>query len=248
MHERVGEILAARHPAALAERIRAVPNGFDADDFRRETKPPPSLPLRLCYTGVLYGGQRDLGGLLLALRRLVNAQEVGAGEIEFIYAGPDGGIARRMAAECGASEFLKDLGSVSAEEARRLQESSHLLVIAEKAEHHPLILANLPGKAVEYLGARRAILALVHPKSSVADLIRETGSGAAMLPRDMESIQRYVKDCVANLRAGIWPEMYGDQPTIERWSWSSLSIKLAGVLAEAAHGAVSGSSVGDVQS
>lgn len=224
------QILAARIPPQAKAQIEVVPNGFDSAEVPTDVATPRGLPFRLCYTGSLYGGKRDLSGLFGAIRNLADSSDLRAGELEFTFAGPDGTAVRTMAERCGIATFVREVGIVNAAEAKRLQQSSHLLVLVENATDTPWIRGNMPGKAYEYLGAGRPVLALAHPGSSIAALFNETGTGVTFRPTDTPALTNFLRASMLEVRASGVLGYEPDTAAIRANSWESISKRLAAVL------------------
>jgi glycosyltransferase involved in cell wall biosynthesis len=234
MHERIAEILRARLPEYLHDRVKVVPNGFDPGEFAGETQAPKSLPLRLCYTGILYGGKRDLTGLFQAIRVLQDEGEAVSGDLEFIYAGSDDDVVREVAERSGVADVLRCMGRVPADEARRLQRSAQILVLVEAAEDDPWIRGNMPGKAYEYLGANRPVLALAHPEGSIADLYAATRSGVTLHPKDVKGIAEYLRGALKAFKLTGGLPLDPDQNAVQAMSWGMIVTRLGTLLDEAA--------------
>jgi hypothetical protein len=71
-----------------------------------------------------------------------------------------------------------------------------LLLIMGKEEGTAIV----PGKVFEYLGARRPILAIVHPDGESAGLVRQTNTGVVIDPEDVEGIVQTLRDLYAEWR------------------------------------------------
>lgn len=230
VHERIAEILRARLPAGLRDRVTVVPNGFDPVEFDGGSPPPVGLPLRLCYTGLLYGGKRDLSGLFRAIQMLLQSGRANQGDLEFVYAGSDTHVVGAVASRFGLVDMVRALGSVPADEAKRIQLSSHVLVLVEAAEDDPWVRGNMPGKAYEYLGAERPVLALAHPEGSIAELYSATQAGVTLHPNDSEGIAQFLQTALEAIRTGKAVPYEPDRNAVKASSWEAIGARLATLL------------------
>ena len=229
------KILASRSRGLASVRIHVVPNGFDAREFKDESPVTEGLPLRLVYTGTLYGGQRDVSGLFASLGALIEYCGVRPDELEFHYAGADGASLHAAALQAGISCIVRDHGVVESSEALRLQQSAHVLVLVEKANDDPWILGNMPSKAYEYLGARRPVLVLAHPKGAIAELYSMTRAGTTVHPNDSNRMREYLQQAVASLRARRRLEYDPHVRVVASFEWQAISELLAKVLSDVRH-------------
>jgi glycosyltransferase involved in cell wall biosynthesis len=230
MNEGNAKILAARGPIGTRSRVFVVPNGFDADEFSKDVPIPQGFPLRLCYTGSLYGGKRDLGGLFGAFRLLMERREVSKNEVQFMYAGESSALVQALAEREGVKELIVDRGFVSGSAAKDMQQASHVLVLAEAADDDPWIMGNMPAKAYEYLGAARPVLALAHPAGAIAQLLEETHAGRTFRPDDSAGVAAYLSELVGALRQNGRVPFTSDAVAVSRHSWQERSALLAGLL------------------
>lgn len=230
MNRSNAEILAAHHRAVHPCQIHVVPNGYDAGEHTEGASPPITLPLRLVYTGALYGGKRDLSALFSGLRQLLDDGEWRRDEVEFCYAGTDGRELRAMASRAGLESIVYDRGVIPAQEARRLQQSAHLLILAEAADDNPWIQGNVPGKAYEYLGARRPVLALAHPEGAIAQLYQETHAGVTIHPNDTSRIREHLRKAISTLRSKGRLDYSPDEAKVNACGWPVISRQLANIL------------------
>ncbi len=236
MHGRIAEILRARLPVGLRERVTVIPNGFDPAEFGGGSPPPVDLPLRLCYTGVLYGGKRDLSGLFRAIQMLLQSGKAKQGDLEFVYAGSDADVVHAVASRFGQVDMVRVLGRVPTDEAKRVQLSSHVLVLVEAAEDDPWVRGNMPGKAYEYLGAERPVLALAHPEGSIAELYAATRAGVTLHPNNSEGIAQFLQNALEAIKAGKLVPYEPDRSAVKASSWEVIGARLASLFDDAVRG------------
>jgi hypothetical protein len=171
------EDLLAAHPDLAPQRISVVTNGFvPAPDRRR---PPPGEPMTILYAGTVNVGE-DLAPVIAAFDRLDAAHP---GSFRLRVMGP----AERWdawAAEGGRRPWLQIMGLVTPAEARAaMSESSALLLLQTHSAYDRI----LPGKAFEYIGVRRPILALISAQGELANLLT-AHADARVVPREDPSL------------------------------------------------------------
>jgi glycosyltransferase involved in cell wall biosynthesis len=220
-------ILAHRQGSRFANRIEVVGNGFDPAEFPEDSGPPVGLPLRLCYTGILYGGKRDSSVVFAAIRLLIDRGIIGAQEVQFVYAGDEGLVVRTAAAHHGLEHRVCDREMLPAVEAKRLQLQSHILCLLEVADDDEWVKFNVPGKTMEYFGARRPVLALAHPGGAIADLIREANVGSTFHPRDVEGVAHALEAYLTALRANGQILYSPNEAVMLRYRWDGIAARLA---------------------
>jgi hypothetical protein len=96
-----------------------------------------------------------------------------------------------------------------------LEETDYLLLI----QHHA---PSLPGKAFEYLGMGKPILAIAAPGSELARLIDETGAGMWADPGDLAAVERMLTAAVLGSA-----RMTGDGSLVERFDRRNLTREYA---------------------
>ena len=226
-------LLASRYGDSVGQRIEVIPNGFDPVEYPLQGCVSGALPLVLLHTGIFYGGRRDITGLFQAIQALLARGNV-KDEIALWIAGDDEGYATSMAARMNLASVVRDLGRVPAAQAISLQASAHILLLVESAEDTEWVLGNPTAKLYEYLGAHRPILALVHPQSIIAQVVRETRTGDVFAPDDVDGIVSILKVYLAALNArGSIPYMPSTD-IVAQYGWDVLIHKVGRVLDQVA--------------
>lgn len=182
----IREDFLADHPALDPRTVSVIPNGFDPDDFRGAALPPEMeatlapdpTRLRIVYTGSLLGN-RSPSAFFEALAVCARA---GAPGVEAIFAGTDQDAIRAEAARAGVSDRVRTVGYLPQREACALLRAADaaLLLVGDLAGSAGVV----SGKAYQYVGSGRPILALA-PEGTAADLVRKTGAGIVLAPRDV---------------------------------------------------------------
>jgi glycosyltransferase involved in cell wall biosynthesis len=192
--------LLERHPFLQEDRVVAIPNGFDPEDFPAELPQPPVDRFVLSYVGTVFR-LTSARGLMEGLR-LFHAREPDLARLlEVRFAG------RIVPTEAVHFEGSEALG------VRRLGYLDHARAIEELARSH-LALCLLddvsgveriyPAKIFEIMHLRRPCLAL-SPEGALANLVRHCRAGEVVAPRDAEAIASALHRSVDRFRAGVAP-------------------------------------------
>ncbi|HEX4838490.1 MAG TPA: glycosyltransferase family 4 protein [Solirubrobacteraceae bacterium] len=164
------------------------PNGWDPDLERDagEAEPPrlDEAAVTLVHTGKLTGGWgRHPGALLDALRRLREEDPQTAARLRLVLAGRLDEDEQRLIEGARLDGIVRHVGVLTRAQAMALQRDADVLLLITS----PTLVWELPGKVFEYFGAGRPILALAH-ENEAARLVRETGTGWTVPPRDVDAI------------------------------------------------------------
>ena len=178
------------HPDFPEDRVHVIPYGFD--EVLYATLPPHRFEgFTLVHTGTFYAGLRDPGPFFEGLARVQDLP------IRVVHAGvlqPDW-LARLEA--LGISDRFEVLGLLSREAIAPLQlGASALLLIGNRGG------LQLPGKLLDYLGARRPILALRNDVRDIAaDLVAARCAGP-VVPNQPEAIAAGLRQLYAWWKEG----------------------------------------------
>jgi len=219
-----GERVRDRFPELAPRLAPSITNGFDADDFAGPEPERSRGTFRIVHTGFLHteAGQelrrsrrrrRILGGmpipdvdfltrshvfLLEAIERLIAAEPELAEVIEVHLAGVLSAVDREIAERSGVCRLH---GYLSHVETIELLRSADLLFLPM----HDLPVGTraglVPGKAYDYLGARRPILAAV-PDGDARDYLTAAGNAAICRPDDVSGLAAAVRDEIGRWREG----------------------------------------------
>lgn len=179
----VQEQMRARYPDVEAEKFGLVWNGYDPlalEGFCREGRKHDlgEGKVLVSYAGTMHETSSPkqyfeaLDRLPEEVRGRVVTRMIGrvTDDLEYLLHGR----------KCEIQRF----GFLPQKEAfRMLEETDYLLLI----QHHA---PSLPGKAFEYLGMGKPILAIAAPGSELARLIDETGAGMWADPGDLAAVER----------------------------------------------------------
>lgn len=183
------DLVRPRYPRIPASKFTEIPYaGFDPADFAGYPDDPPrdETALTISYTGNFYGETITPEPFLRGLRAVLDRRPESARAVRARFAGGWSPAYDALVADLGLDSVVEHLGWLSRGACLQLWGQSHaLLLILGKEADNP---RRIPSKFWDYLGARRPILALVHPEGRLADLIAEHDLGRVADPYDVDAI------------------------------------------------------------
>lgn len=192
------ELVMKKYPTSWRDKTSVLPHAYDPQ-IDRQIAPPRERgnALVLRHLGNFYGRRNPLM-LVRALVLLRASQPRLLDNVRIELIGRWVGHERWSPANSGLPEtLLMFRKSIEYEESlRRMSSADCLLIIDAPFENNVFF----PSKLVEYLGARRPILALTPPGTS-ADIVAEAG-GLVASPQTPETIAAGLKEMIQRLRAG----------------------------------------------
>jgi glycosyltransferase involved in cell wall biosynthesis len=163
---------------------------------------------------------RDPEPLLRALQ--IVRCEAGAKPIRLLHAGRLTTEERNTIARSGASDLVEHFGTLDRAGALALQRSADALVLLTSQN-----VSEATSKLFEYLSAGRPILALAKDNEA-ARIIRETNTGVAVPPDDIEAIV----DALRQVASGELERRYAPR-SLERYTYPGPAIAMADAIEEA---------------
>lgn len=153
--------------------IHTIPNAYDPAEW--ETIPrAASGAFELVFTGSMYDGRRSPDVLFEALARLRQAGEA-AGEARIHFYGPNSDFVSARAQHYGVANQVHVHGTVTREQAMRAQRAAAATLIFLSMESAGT--AEMGSKFLEYLGARRPMLAFGPPANAMQTFLHEYDLG-----------------------------------------------------------------------
>jgi glycosyltransferase involved in cell wall biosynthesis len=196
------ERLLADFPFLAPERVHAIPNGYDPDDYPPpdELPRPPTDRFVLTYAGTLFK-LTSPRGLIGALRRLHQAEPELARllEVRFIGRIVD---TERDGFPSGGELGVVERGYLDKTEVVRELSASHMVLCL--LDEVPGTERIYPAKIFELMYLRRPCLTLA-PPGALADLCRRHHLGEVIAPRDEEAIAAYLAGVLRRFRDGESP-------------------------------------------
>ncbi len=114
----------------------------------------------ICYTGSMYGDERNPQLLLEILKELTDKGILTIDNFQFVYAGKDTQLWLDWVNRYGLASYFVSHGMIPLSEAKRLQRTSHINLLLTSAT--PEWTGVMTGKFYEYLAAKQPIVVLVN--------------------------------------------------------------------------------------
>lgn len=210
------------YPGAADNVIRLPFAGYVADPFR-STEPARYGDFTVTYAGSFYEGWLEPDRFLRGLARYVGRRSGGTAGLTVQFYGDWTDRYQALAEELGVADCLEHHEFVPHEEIIPVLKGSDALLYIGGTD--PANRRNVPSKIMDYIGARRPILALVDESFRVADLVETHDLGLVVDPRDPDA----VADALARLEAGE-VEYTRDEDTFERFTRERKNERLVAVL------------------
>jgi glycosyltransferase involved in cell wall biosynthesis len=236
-------------PALVADRVHAIPNGFDAADFAAAAPRRTDDTFRIVHTGYLHTDMRQeersarvrrlLGGtlgdvdvlarshvfLLEAVRRLRRESPDDGRAVEVHLAGELSDADEREI----DLDVVHTHGYLAHARTVELMRSADLLFLPMYDLPPGRRARIVPGKTYEYLASGRPILAGV-PDGDARDLLAEAGTALLCRPADVDAMKDAIAGRIRSRRAGDAPLGPVDPALLGRYERRALTRDLARVL------------------
>ena len=203
--------------------VVAIPNGFDAEDFRARPVPRDADRFRIVHTGYLHSElgeihrrrrrmRRVLGGsvrgldiltrshlfLVEAVNRVLAENPDHSAKLELHLAGVMSDTDERIAAAC---PVVTRHGYVSHAESIALLRTADMLFLPMQKLPRGTRATIVPGKTYEYLASGTPILAAV-PEGDARDILTEAGNATIVEPDDVKGMARAIVSGLERAQAG----------------------------------------------
>ncbi len=181
--------------------VVSIPNAYARNEWEALPFVEPQHAT-FVYAGQLYNGRRDPRPFFEALAQVMRDRLVRPEEIRVEFFGDDDPWLDAMVRRYGIGGIVRLYGNVPREDVlRRERTASRLLLFLRDHERER---GTFTGKFFEYLGARRRILAIGGPESSVLDdVLARTGAGERY--RTIAGIRDAIVQSVAEWRRARTP-------------------------------------------
>ncbi len=175
------DMVMKKYPASWRDKAFYLPHCYDGDAYDNALRPADGRYV-IRSIGSLYGN-RSPEPLYEAIEKIARENGSLLEGVSIEFAGYIHGGTEAVNMYPAARRIIKFVGLVPHAEAIRLMQTAHcLLVIDAPAD----LSVFFPSKLVEYMGARRFILAL-SPKGATARIVKEAG-GVVANPSDVDQI------------------------------------------------------------
>jgi glycosyltransferase involved in cell wall biosynthesis len=187
-NRRVKELILQRYKFLTYHDVEIIPQGFDPEDFAGARKKPTGgakqRKMRITYAGVFWE-DRVPDYFLRALHDLYEQHPRMRGRIEAVFVGTFREENQKLVTKLGLQDSVTVRGYCSHRDTvQALVESDVLWMIVGDD-------VGSPGKAYEYIGARKPILACV-PEGFLRSAMLEAG-GVVVPPTDVAGIRRSIE-------------------------------------------------------
>ncbi len=211
------------------EKIYAITNGYDEEDYPACTPKDKTDKFSIVYTGKLHKELQDPTIFFESLSELIKEGKIDKAKVEadFYVYGYDKPDIMELASRYSLENCVFEKGMVSHKRCMEiLQQAQALLFFGWSGRgaygHHS-------AKVFEYIGARRPIIAVLRLRSSsVEDLIRQTNSGYIAWTKDE------LKSAILNLYGEYLSNgrtlFNGDESKIEKYSRAKKTEELTHIL------------------
>ena len=154
--------------------VHVIPNAYDEAEW---SGIPQATPERfdLCFTGSMYDGRRSPDALFAALAQLRQENDPAGLAARIHFYGRNTANVARSATEHGVSPIVREHGIVPRDQAMRAQRASAALLIFLNMDDRTS--GEMGSKYLEYLGARRPIIACGPRNSVMKDFIQRNELG-----------------------------------------------------------------------
>lgn len=156
----------AKYPAALMDKTRIVPQGFEPGPPASSSRPGGAL--RIVYTGRFYPGVRTPDTFLEALASLQRVRSL-EGRLLVEFVGADMTEYQRHTAALKLDGVVTFAGRVDPATARAKAAAADVLLIIDAPSEGPSLF--LPSKLVDYLPLRKPVLGVTPAQGPSAELL-----------------------------------------------------------------------------
>jgi len=187
--ERLRNAYRERYAHVPGERFAFIPNGIAPGAPEETGQAAKYERFTLSYTGTLYVG-RSPEPVFEAVSRLIRKGKAAPEAIRIKLVGQcrmvDGVPTAALIRKHGLESSVEVCDPVPYAEAMEIIRRSHLALLLA-----PQLPFQIPAKAYDYLGTGVRILAIAED-GGTSDLIRDTGSGRAFAPGDIDGIEAFI--------------------------------------------------------
>jgi len=205
--------------------VNAITHGFDPET---ENILPDRLTDRftITYTGSFTPILDDPDMLLAALQKLISTGIIDPGRIEVRFYGTKEDWVNSQIEKCGLSGVVRQYGKIPMPEAQARQRESQLLFNPKWGD--PLESGIHSMKILEYLAARRPILATGLYKDVVDELLEETGAGVCT--SSVEDTAKALEEAYQEYLSSGQVAWHGNVVKIEGYSHRAMAGRFAKLL------------------
>jgi glycosyltransferase involved in cell wall biosynthesis len=177
--------------------------GYTAPPFSNRSAHVQTAPFRLVHAGKLGIHEvpsRPTDALLIGFGDFLRTHPEARSEAKLVLVGPEDTATTAVIAALGLQANVESVGSVSYEDSLRHIAGAAVCVLVEAKLEEGIFL---PSKLVDYIAARKPVLALSPKVGVTADMAGQAGGGITHVSRhDAEAVQEAIAGLYADYRRG----------------------------------------------
>lgn len=178
--------------SSLKHKFKILPNLYDEDDVDT-TEWQFGDKLKIVYTGGLIS-DRSPEALFAAIDLLLAKDPLCFSKVEFVFAGQMDRKNKRVF-EKNVYPFVKHVGAISYSSALELQKTASMLLLIDNPIVNPKYAMFFPSKLLDYMTAKKRILAITSPKSSTFNVLQNSMADC-IAHADIRSISNSIMDAI----------------------------------------------------
>lgn len=187
-----------KYPQLNNQQVRMIRNGYDKADFPAPiTGESRGEPFELGIMGTIYSQGNRPGSLIMAISELLKVHSGLKEQFRLTFLGKWAPEFAEWVQQQGIREVVQFLPYLPHQEALKRAAKFDALALAIESEL-PGNVAVTPGRIYEYLGLRKPILAMCHPESDLAFLVKTANAGEVVAYEDTANIKKilaaWIKD------------------------------------------------------
>lgn len=222
--ERLRNAYRARYRHVAPEKLVFIPNAVSPRVSTGSESRSKYEVFTLSYTGSLYLG-RSPEPVCRALAQLISEGKIGTDDVRLLLVGHcrevDGVPTAVVARKYGLESVVEVRDPVPYDEAMEIVSRSHLAML-----YAPDLPFQIPAKVYDYLSTGTRILAIAQD-GGTADLIRDTESGRAFSPHEIDGIAAFIHAEMTARRSG---SEFVSAASLARFDARHITEELAGYL------------------
>ncbi|MBN1882009.1 MAG: glycosyltransferase [Deltaproteobacteria bacterium] len=154
--------------------VTVITNGFDEDDYADTVS--KDRRFSIVYTGIMYPKFRDPHLLFIALRELLDAEDLEESAVDISFYGRRLEYVHDLMVQYGLEKCVSLHGYLPSAEIKKKQMAAQVLLMIDWMGDSPES-QGVGAKIYEYLGAGSTILCLGKYRGAVAEILEETNTG-----------------------------------------------------------------------